>query len=120
MCVGEWEITPHVQFFIIFFASPVFVNVVAFLWRARVWITHRQDEEREAAPQGKLGGNERNGSPSRGVQPCPPASFLLQRPLHRQSSLLENKSAFNNQREATASRNADGFSGDMLETTRGA
>lgn len=71
-------------------------------------------------PQGNWEGMRGAGAPPEEFSPVLLSRFLLQRPLHRQSSLLENKSAFNNQREATASWNADGFSGDMLETTRGA
>lgn len=55
-----------------------------------------------------------------GLSPVLLLGCLLQKPLRRRSSLLEKKSASNNQKEAEAGRNAEGFSGDTLEPTRGA
>lgn len=53
-----------------FFFLPVFLlmRVCSCMWGfstcvafcAHVWITHRQDEETEAVPQGRLGGKERS------------------------------------------------------------
>lgn len=76
-------------------------------------------------PKEKLEGNERNERTRGEVRTPLPSSLALSSCFVSSSrglciSLLENKSAFNNQREATAGRNAEGFSGDMLETTRGA
>lgn len=114
-----------------FFSSLFFVNAclhvgfsTCMAFCAHVWITHRQDEE-TVFPKEKPEGNERNER-TRGEVCTPlPSSSALSSCFVSSSrglciSLLENKSAFNNQREATAGRNAEGFSGDMLEPTRGA
>lgn len=118
MCV--WERGKSLRMYIFFpLPSPVFVNVGFVCVHVCGWRTSRM-KRRRRFPKGSWEGTRGAGAPPEEFSPVLLPRLLLQRPRHRQSSLLENKSAFNNQRGATAGGNAGGFSGDVLETTGGA